>query len=474
MSQFNFYRQFEDRHRGPRELIKRRLTVYLPFLRPIREFYPEIGALDLGCGRCEWLELLNEHGFQAKGVDTDAGMLAACPDQRLDVEQQEAITYLLTLTEHSLSVVSGFHIAEHLPFQQLRIMVAEALRVLQPGGLLILETPNPENLVVGSSDFYLDPTHQRPIPAPLLTFLAEYVGFQRVKVLRLHEDPSILTNLLSLGLYCVLNGVSPDYAIVAQKEGPPELMLALDGLFEQPFGLSLGELAAKYDQEIQQHITGMRTAVHKLMEQDTLNAHKIQAMHDQLNEAQRQTQTQTQEQRITQRSRRLAETERRVHTQELRVVAVETRLNEWQQQWSDINADRERWRQQVEAWQAGESQRYNELEQQLRATTRQAYDWYDQILRLQQSLSWRVTAPLRLLRRVTLASVRGMRRWFRYLGLAILFIICVPLLPILLISVPFVLRCPGLRNRIGQRIKRYPALRSGLRLLAYKLGRPQF
>ena len=30
----DFYRVFEDRHRGPRGLIKRRLSVYLPLIRP--------------------------------------------------------------------------------------------------------------------------------------------------------------------------------------------------------------------------------------------------------------------------------------------------------------------------------------------------------------------------------------------------------------------------------------------------------
>jgi hypothetical protein len=51
--------------------------------------------------------------------------------------------------------------------------------VLQPGGLLIMETPNPENLVVGANTFYLDPSHERPIPPPLLAFAAEHAGFAR-------------------------------------------------------------------------------------------------------------------------------------------------------------------------------------------------------------------------------------------------------------------------------------------------------
>ena len=38
-----------------------------------------------------------------------------------------------------------------------------ALVALQPGGLLIFETPNPTNVNVGASSFYLDPTHLKPL-----------------------------------------------------------------------------------------------------------------------------------------------------------------------------------------------------------------------------------------------------------------------------------------------------------------------
>jgi hypothetical protein len=69
----------------------------------------------------------------------------------------------------------------------LQDLVSESLRALVPGGLLILETPNPENLLVGASEFYLDPTHQRPLPSKLLAFLIEYTGSERVKILRLQK-----------------------------------------------------------------------------------------------------------------------------------------------------------------------------------------------------------------------------------------------------------------------------------------------
>jgi O-antigen chain-terminating methyltransferase len=54
----NFYRAFEERFRGSRDLIKTRLQIYLPFVLPVRDYYSLAKAVDLGCGRGEWIELL--------------------------------------------------------------------------------------------------------------------------------------------------------------------------------------------------------------------------------------------------------------------------------------------------------------------------------------------------------------------------------------------------------------------------------
>lgn len=241
-----FYRAFEERHRGPREVIRKRLEVYLPFILPLRDLYDPAGTIDVGCGRGEWLELLQTHGFAPKGIDLDAGMLAACTERGLDVIQGDAIAHLKSLPDASQAVVSGFHVAEHIPFDDLLTLVAEALRVLQPAGLLILETPNPENLSVGANSFYLDPTHIRPIPPLLLEFVPKYHGFVRVRTLRLQENPEIHTQG-AVTLMDVVDGVSPDYAIMAQKGAAPEVMRSFDHCFSHAHGITLHELASRYD-----------------------------------------------------------------------------------------------------------------------------------------------------------------------------------------------------------------------------------
>ena len=280
------YKAFEDLHRGSHELIKSRLGVYLPFVEVIKSIYPPapssstatpaIEALDLGCGRGEWLELLKENGVSAEGIDLDDDMLSACRVQGLKVATGDAVAYLQTLPNNSRSVISGFHIAEHLSLDDLKIVVEESLRVLKPAGLLILEVPNTENLVVGTSSFYLDPTHQRPLPSQLLTFLTDYFGFARSKLLRLQEPAPLRDELTPVSLFNVLSAVSPDYAVIAQKQAEANTLASFDVLFNQTYGLSLDVLAIRY----QSHIDDLGKQLQNLEQQvQLLNARMNKIRH---------------------------------------------------------------------------------------------------------------------------------------------------------------------------------------------------
>ena len=246
----NFYKAFEDQHRGSRETIKARLAVYLPFIKKLQAAHPNATALDLGCGRGEWLELLQDHQLTASGIDLDDGMLSACRSRGLNVQTGDAIAHLKSLPSESLSIVSGFHIAEHLSLDDLQSLIKEAQRVLKPAGLLILEAPNTENLVVGTSSFYLDPTHQRPLPSALLNFLVGYLGFARTKVLGVQESVPLREEHGPTSLFAVLSGVSPDFAVIAQKAGDASAMASFDTVFAKEYGLSLELLANRYQERI--------------------------------------------------------------------------------------------------------------------------------------------------------------------------------------------------------------------------------
>jgi len=241
-----FYRLFEERYYASREVIKALRRQYLPFAKLIANLYPGSATFDAGCGRGEWLELMGELELSPYGVDLDDGMLSACVELGLPVQKGDAISHIATLPDESQSIVSAFHVIEHISFDQLRTLVAEAFRVLKPGGLLIMETPNPENIVVATCNFYLDPTHQRPIPPSLLAFVVEYSGFTRVKTLRLQESKELVTQS-NISLQAVFAGASPDYAVVAQKDAPEDVLELTSVPFSADYGLSLDDLLGRWD-----------------------------------------------------------------------------------------------------------------------------------------------------------------------------------------------------------------------------------
>lgn len=216
MSSTGFYRAFEERFYAPRSMIKELRKQYLPFIEPLRQLYPGAASFDIGCGRGEWLELMLEHGFNPFGMDLDEGMLQAARELKLPALQGDAVAHLRSLSDESMAVISAFHVVEHITFEQLRTVITESKRVLMPGGLLIMETPNPENIVVATRNFYLDPTHIRPIPPMLLQYIADYEGYARSRVVRLQERPDLRT-ATDIRIIDILSGVSPDYAVVAQK-----------------------------------------------------------------------------------------------------------------------------------------------------------------------------------------------------------------------------------------------------------------
>lgn len=242
----DFYRAFEERFRGTREEVKKKLEVYFPFLEPFTATEGKASALDLGCGRGEWLELLREWNIEAMGVDMDTFMLAACHAENLTVEAGDALAFLQSQENESHQLVSAIHVAEHLEFDQLLLVVQEALRVLAPGGLLILETPNPENIAVTTTQFYLDPTHRRPLPPALLAFVAEYCGFGRVNTFRLRLFPETATS----GITGLIEGVSPDYTVIAQKTAAPDILSRFDVAFSRASGTTLRQLARRFDARI--------------------------------------------------------------------------------------------------------------------------------------------------------------------------------------------------------------------------------
>lgn len=184
-----FFVALEDQFRGSRDDILNRLKIYLPLIEEATVNISESLILDVGCGRGEWLELLKKSGYAARGIDINKVMLEQCRGRGLEVIEADVIAYLQSLPDDSLLVLTGFHIIEHLPFEVLIKLFDETMRVLKPGGLCIFETPNPQNVLIGSCYFYLDPTHRNPLPSPTIKFMAESRGFSNVKILDINPCP---------------------------------------------------------------------------------------------------------------------------------------------------------------------------------------------------------------------------------------------------------------------------------------------
>ncbi len=231
-----FYIAFEDACRGTREEIMHNLEVYLPqvqsCLQPLcledQRTPEQIDVLDLGCGRGEWLELLQQklsrtQNWHLLGVDNNSNMVQYCQQAGLQVIQADVRQYLLQQANASIAVISAFHLIEHLPFHDLLSLFEECNRVLKPGGMILFETPNPENVLVGSHTFYHDPTHNNPLTPTAMSFLARYTGFTQIQIKRLNPYPEQarvpgkdpLTERVN-GHFCG----PQDYAIVALKPQP--------------------------------------------------------------------------------------------------------------------------------------------------------------------------------------------------------------------------------------------------------------
>lgn len=220
------YAAFEDQFRGSRDLIRSRIEPYLAWVRAAGAGSLDAPVVDVGCGRGEWLELLTENGLEASGIDLNHDFIMSCERTGLQVTEGDAIEVLARRPAGSAGAITSMHLIEHLPFDRLVALIDECLRVLRPGGLLLLETPNPENLLVGSHYFYLDPTHRNPLPPTMMQWLVENRGFQDVRIERLsahrHLDappllPGELPGAVSINNLLEKLRVGPDYAIIARR-----------------------------------------------------------------------------------------------------------------------------------------------------------------------------------------------------------------------------------------------------------------
>ena len=136
--------------------------------------------LEVGCGGGDSLALLQELGWDAEGVDFDPEAVANARAKGLRVRQGDLAGQ--GYPSSSFDAVIASHVIEHVPDPE--ALLVEALRVLRPGGTLVLYTPNAASL--GRRHYREDwrglepPRHLHVFTPQALSALTRRAGFAEV------------------------------------------------------------------------------------------------------------------------------------------------------------------------------------------------------------------------------------------------------------------------------------------------------
>lgn len=208
----SFYLFQQEKFRGSFDVIKERQKQYIPFLETVRNLNSIRPFVEVGFGRGEFLDILRETGLKNTiGIETNKARVMEVQKKGYKAVAGDAVDFLMQF-RGEISGLSAFHVVEHMEFEEIFDLIYAAYQKLAENGLVIVETPNPENLQVGSYSFYIDHTHITKLPPKFLQSVFEYIGFSTVKIVYSTPLRSNIKTETDRLLYGDL-----DYAIVAYK-----------------------------------------------------------------------------------------------------------------------------------------------------------------------------------------------------------------------------------------------------------------
>ncbi len=206
------YTRFAERFRGSEEQIRKNMEFYKPFFAGCGN------VLDIGSGRGEFLSAMGEIGVPARGIDLGVEQVAHCRANGLEAEVADLFAYLAAQPDGEFDGIMSSQVVEHIAPDLLPEMVRLCAAKLRRGGILAMETPNPECLAIFGTYFFLDPTHTRPVPPQLLGYLMEEAGCTVTGVYPLSPASESIPEVAELpeGFKNRFFG-GLDYSIVAKK-----------------------------------------------------------------------------------------------------------------------------------------------------------------------------------------------------------------------------------------------------------------
>ena len=94
--------------------------------------------LDVGCGSGRWVRRYEERGFSVVGVDATIGMLQIARARETRSPLTVGLAEMLPFLDAAFDCVSDITVVQHLPYELQSRALQEMIRVLKPGGRLIL------------------------------------------------------------------------------------------------------------------------------------------------------------------------------------------------------------------------------------------------------------------------------------------------------------------------------------------------
>ena len=265
MNYSEFYLAFENKFRGSSESLNQKLIFYDGLLNEILYRFPKCSLLDIGSGRGEWLLKCKKLGIQPTGIDNNLSMYKYCVDKGLNVLHGDALEVLKTFKDDSFQLITSFHFIEHISFDLILEVLEQSNRLLVPGGVLILETPSIDNLLVSSKNFYLDPSHVTHIHPEAIKFALDYLNFKESNYFLLNSlktsksENNELSNLFF--------GAAQDVSIISRLKHPTDKSLFdenLDWVKCLNIGKNTFELISDYDKQYQKNDDEINNINHQL------------------------------------------------------------------------------------------------------------------------------------------------------------------------------------------------------------------